>query len=91
VSSYQLPTRGAIGSQVGTGQGRPAAALTAIPTRDGGRARFEELVARSGRVEVGGVVVVMVAGLEDIIAPKEWANRPKHREALVELRTLRDR
>lgn len=64
--------------------------LTAIPTRDGGRARFEELVARSERVEVGGVVV-MVAGLEDIIASKEWADRPKDREALVELRALRDR
>jgi hypothetical protein len=64
--------------------------LTAIPTRDGGRARFEELVARSERVEVDGVVV-MVASLDDIIASKEWADRPKDREALVELRELRDR
>ena len=64
--------------------------LTAIPTRDGGRARFEDLVARSERVEVGGVVV-MVAGLDDIIASKEWADRPKDREALVELRELSDR
>ncbi len=64
--------------------------LTAIPTREGGRARFEELVARSERVEVDGVVV-MVAGLDDIIASKEWADRPKDREALVELRELRDR
>lgn len=64
--------------------------LTAIPTRDGGRARFEELVTRSERVEVGGVVV-MVAGLDDIIASKEWADRPKDRDALVELRELRDR
>lgn len=55
-----------------------------------GRARFEELVARSERVEVGGVVV-MVAGLDDIIASKERADRPKDREALVELRELRDR
>lgn len=64
--------------------------LTATPTRDGGRARFEELVARSERVEVGDVTV-MVAGLDDIIASKEWADRPKDREALVELRELRDR
>lgn len=64
--------------------------LTAIPTRDGGRARFEELVARAERVEVGDVTV-MVAGLDDIIASKEWADRPKDREALIELRELRDR
>ncbi len=64
--------------------------LTAIPTREGGRARFEELVARSERVEVDGVVV-MVAGLDDIIASKESADRPKDQEALVELRELRDR
>jgi hypothetical protein len=64
--------------------------LTTIPTREGGRARFEELVARSERVEVDGVGV-MVAGLDDIIASKEWADRPKDREALVELRELRDR
>jgi hypothetical protein len=64
--------------------------LTAIPTRDGGRARFTELVERSERVEIGGLVV-MVAGLDDIIASKEWADRPKDRDALVELRELRDR
>jgi hypothetical protein len=64
--------------------------LTAIPTRDGGRAGFEDLVARSERVEVDDVTV-MVAGLDDIIASKEWADRPKDREALLELRELRDR
>jgi hypothetical protein len=64
--------------------------LTAIPTRDGGRARFTELVERSERVEIGGLAV-MVAGLDDIIASKEWADRPKDRDALVELRELRDR
>ena len=62
--------------------------LTAIPTREGGRASYEELVTRAERVQIGGVVV-SVAGLEDIIASKEWANRPKDREALVELRELR--
>ena len=64
--------------------------LTAIPTRDGGRARYDELAVRAERVEIGGVVV-MVAGLDDIIASKESANRTKDREALIELRELRER
>lgn len=63
--------------------------LTAIPTRDGGRAFYDELEARAQRVEVGPVNV-RVAALADIIASKEWADRPKDREALDELRRLRD-
>lgn len=35
-------------------------------------------------------VTVHVAALADIIASKEWADRPKDREALDELRGLRD-
>jgi hypothetical protein len=31
---------------------------------------------------------VRVAALDDIIASKEWANRPKDHEALTELRRL---
>jgi hypothetical protein len=31
-----------------------------------------------------------MAALDDIIASKEWADRPKDREALPELRALRD-
>jgi hypothetical protein len=61
--------------------------LTAIPTRDGGRARYEELVERAKPLDFGGVPV-MVAALGDIIASKEWADRPKDREALPELRDL---
>lgn len=63
--------------------------LTAIPTRDGGRAFYDELATRAEQVEVG-TVVVRVAALSDIIASKEWADRPKDREALDELRRLRD-
>jgi len=64
--------------------------LTAIPTRDGGRAFYEELATRAESVEVG-TVTVRVAALADIIASKEWADRAKDREALAELRRLRDR
>jgi len=62
--------------------------LTAIPTRGGGRASYDQLAGRAERVQVGSVVV-WVASLEDIIESKEWADRPKDREALVELRELR--
>ncbi len=64
--------------------------LTAIPTRDGGQAAYEELVSRAKQIEVGGVAV-LVAALPDIIASKEWADRPKDREALIELRELQER
>jgi hypothetical protein len=61
--------------------------LTAIPTRDGGRSRYEDLVVRASSVDFGGVPV-RVAALEDIIASKEWADRPKDRAALDELHRL---
>lgn len=61
--------------------------LTAIPTRDGGRSRYEDLLVRASSVDFGGVPV-RVAALEDIIASKEWADRPKDRAALDELRRL---
>jgi hypothetical protein len=61
--------------------------LTALPTRDGGRARYEDLVLRASSVDFGGVPV-RVAALDDIIASKEWANRPKDRAALDELHRL---
>lgn len=63
--------------------------LTGIPTRDGGRAFYDELLPRAEYVDVAGVRV-LVAALTDIIDSKEWADRPKDREALDELRRLRD-
>jgi len=42
------------------------------------------------RVIEGRGFTVHVAALEDIIAAKEYANRPKDREALPELRAIRD-
>jgi hypothetical protein len=63
--------------------------LTAIPTRDGGRAFYDDLATRATRIDIGEVTV-HVAALSDIIASKEWADRPKDREALDELRHLRD-
>jgi hypothetical protein len=39
-------------------------------------------------VEAPGVTIT-AASIEDVIASKEWANRPKDRDALQELRQLR--
>lgn len=63
--------------------------LVDIPGRDGGRRTFEDLVGRAHVLDFGGLSV-RVAGLDDIIASKEWAGRPKDRAALPELRSLRD-
>jgi hypothetical protein len=37
---------------------------------------------------VNDKVTIVVADLQDVIASKEWADRPKDREALPELRGL---
>ncbi len=51
------------------------------------RSRYEDLVLRASSVDFGGVPV-RVAAFDDIIASKEWANRPKDRAALDELHRL---
>jgi hypothetical protein len=45
---------------------------------------------RSSEGNLGGIRV-RVAALDDIVASKEWANRPKDHEALDELHTLQQR
>ena len=62
--------------------------LAAIPDRDGRHMRYPELVDRASTLGLDGIVV-RVAALDDVIASKEWANRPKDRDALPELRSLR--
>jgi predicted nucleotidyltransferase len=61
--------------------------LTDLPGRDGRRLRYDELIDRANIQDVHGIAV-RVAALDDVIASKEWADRPKDREALVELRSL---
>ncbi|MGH3849554.1 MAG: hypothetical protein ACRDRT_07620 [Pseudonocardiaceae bacterium] len=63
--------------------------LTDIPERTGARLRWEDLIDDAVVLDVAGAAV-RVAPLGVIIASKEWANRPKDREALPELRRLRD-
>ena len=61
--------------------------LTMIRRRDGGRTGYDDLVVRATAVQVDGVIANL-ASLDDIIASKEFADRPKDREALDELRRL---
>jgi len=64
--------------------------LVGIPDRDGRVMSYEELIGRAEEQRLHGVVV-RAAALDDIIASKEWANRPKDQRALPELRALRHR
>jgi hypothetical protein len=52
--------------------------------------RYEELRDRGELIELGGVQIA-IASLDDIIRSKEIADRPSDRQALPELRQLRDR
>ena len=65
----------------------PVDILHDIPARDGTRRSYEQLVERGADYRLAGLRV-RVAGLDDIIASKEWANRPKDLAALPELRSL---
>ena len=59
--------------------------LADIPDGGGRHLSYWELVDRASELHLDGIVV-RVAALEDVIASKEWADRPKDREALPELR-----
>jgi len=63
--------------------------LADIPDGDGRHMSYRELVERATELNLDGIVV-RVAALDDVIASKEWAGRPKDRDALPELRALRD-
>ena len=63
-----------------------------IPRREGGRIGYEELARHALVVNVKDYGRrLVIAALDDIIASKEGADRPKDREALPELYALRDR
>lgn len=61
--------------------------LADMPARDGSRHGYDDLLPRSVQLEVHGVGV-RVAALDDVIASKEFADRPKDHEALPELREI---
>ncbi len=61
--------------------------LTNLRGRDGRRLGYEDLEPRAELVHGFGFTI-RAASLGDIIASKEWANRPKDRSALPELYRL---
>ena len=64
--------------------------LADIPDRGGQRLGYDQLAERAQLVTTTDGIALRVAALEDIIASKEWADRPKDHEALGELYQLRD-
>jgi predicted nucleotidyltransferase len=67
----------------------PFDVLAGLEAADGHLVLYEELAER-GTVLQGNGFMIRSAGLEDIIRAKERADRPKDREALPELRAIRD-
>jgi len=63
--------------------------LRSLPAPGGAELRYERLLERAVPIPIDGVRV-MVASLDDVIVSKETADRPSDREALPELRALRD-
>lgn len=61
--------------------------LVDMPARDGRRLSYEDLTGGAQRIQSANLSI-RVAGLADIIASKQWANRPKDRRALPELYEL---
>ncbi|MDP8960507.1 MAG: hypothetical protein M3N32_02645 [Actinomycetota bacterium] len=62
--------------------------LADIPGPQGRHLAYEDLRAGASELNLHGTVV-RVAALDDVIASKEWSNRPKDGDALPELRALR--
>ncbi len=63
--------------------------LAYLRDRTGRHVDFTDLGPRASTTRIGDVAV-RVAGLDDIIASKQFANRDKDRDALPELESLRD-
>lgn len=67
----------------------PFDVLAGLEASDGRLRPYEELLERATTLQGDGFVI-RAASLDDIIEAKERANRPKDREALPELRSIRD-
>jgi len=91
----QLPLRldaatlAAFGSSTWTTDAGPLDLLVELRDPTGGRHPYADLASRAVDVVVGKVTI-RVASLDDIIASKEYAGRPKDLDALPELQALRD-
>lgn len=83
-------TLAAFGSSTWMTDGGPLDLLVELRMADGSRRSFAELFANASVIHVG-TLTARVAALADVIGSKEFANRPKDREALPELRGLLSR
>ncbi len=63
--------------------------IKSMPDAAGRPLSYADLRSRSEPLPLGQITM-QVASLEDVIASKEWTDRPKDRDALDELRALRD-
>ncbi len=61
--------------------------LTALPGHSGGRLYYDDLAERAELMVIEGMTAP-VACLDHVIASKRWADRPKDRQVLPELREL---
>lgn len=64
--------------------------MTAMRDRSGAPRRYEDLAGDARVLDYAGVRI-RVASLNAIVVSKEFANRPKDRDALPELRQLQER
>jgi predicted nucleotidyltransferase len=82
-------TLAAFGSSTWMTDAGPLDLLVELRDASGGRHGYQALAQRALRITVG-TVTVRLASLRDIVESKEYAARPKDREALPELRSLLD-
>lgn len=82
-------TLAAFGSSTWTTDAGPLDLLVELRDPSGGRHPYADLATRASPVSVGELTI-SVASLEDIIASKRFAARPKDLEALPELQALLD-
>jgi hypothetical protein len=82
-------TLSAFGSSTWTTDAGPLDLLVELRDPAGGRHPYVDLASRATAVSVGELMI-KVASLEDIVASKRFAARPKDLEALPELQELLD-
>lgn len=82
-------TLAAFGSSTWTTDAGPLDLLMELRDPSGGRHPYGDLASRAQKVTVGDLII-SVASLDDIIASKKYAGRPKDIDALPELQALRD-
>ncbi|MFM1917567.1 MAG: hypothetical protein RJB01_1082 [Actinomycetota bacterium] len=82
-------TLAAFGSSTWMTDAGPLDLLVELRDASGGHHPYADLITRASAINVGGLTV-RIAALGDIVASKQYADRPKDRDALPELVELLD-